>query len=138
MADQLKAGELWQNHGFVFTTEVGTPLGNNVRRAWMLIMREADAGRGDLGTWGEAPKRRGKHGPQPERTFTPRHSVYVLRHTMAVLNYLDGMELGLLSRRLGHHSYAFTFDRYGRGVKAEQTKAVAENTQRRWRAAIGS
>ena len=50
----------------------------------------------------------------------------------------DGMDLGLLSRRLGHSSYSFTFERYARGVKAEHTKAMTENTQRRWRSASGS
>jgi hypothetical protein len=54
---------------------------------------------------------------------------------MATLNYLDGMDLGLLGRRLGHSDYAFTFKRYARGVKSEHTQAVTENTQRRWRAA---
>lgn len=101
------------------------------------MLREADAGKGDLGTWGPQPPKR-RSGPTPERPFRPRFSVYVLRHTMATLNYLDGMDLGLLSRRLGHASYAFTFDTYGRGVSAQHTKVVAENTQRRWRAGVAS
>jgi integrase len=110
----------------------------SLSRAWERVLRRADGGVGDLGTWGPEPKReKGKRGRQAERSFTPRFSVYVLRHTMASLNYIDGIDLGLLSRRLGHSNYAFTFDRYGRGVKAENTTAVAENTERRWKAAKG-
>jgi integrase len=135
--ERLMAGPEWRAHGFVFTSQVGTPLGNNMRRVWGCLLKEADQGKGDLGTWGPEQKKP-RTGPTPDRSFTPRFSVYVLRHTMATLNYLDGMDLGLLSRRLGHASYAFTFDRYGRGVKAEHTKAVADNTQRRWRAASSS
>jgi integrase len=83
----------------------------------------------------EQERKPGQRGPLAERSFTVRYSVYALRHTMATLNYLDGMDLGLLSRRLGHSDYAFTFKRYARGVNASHTQAVAENTQRRWRAA---
>jgi hypothetical protein len=35
--------------------EVGTPLGNNVGRMWSRVLREADGGRGDFGTWGPEP-----------------------------------------------------------------------------------
>lgn len=133
-ADQLKAGKEWRGEGFVFTTHTGSPLGNNVGRAWERLLRKADGGVGDLGSLGpEVEKPKGESGPTKQRTFTPRFSVYVLRHTMATLNYLDGMDLGLLSRRLGHSSYAFTFDTYGRGVRAENTAQVAANNLRRWR-----
>ena len=46
---------------------------------------------------------------------------------MATLNYLDGMPLELLSRRLGHTDPMFTFKRYGKGVRAQHTKAAAAN-----------
>jgi integrase len=131
-----QAGSLWREHGFVFTSGTGSPLAPaGLSRAWERVLRRADGGVGDLGTWGPEPKREnGQRGRVADRSFTPRFSVYVLRHTMASLNYIAGIDLGLLSRRLGHSNYAFTFDRYGRGVKAENTTAVAENTMRRWRA----
>jgi integrase len=137
LEQRLRIGREWHNENFIFTTVIGTPLsGHTLSHAWRRVMREADGRRGDLGTWGQEPVREpGKSGRLAQRSFTPRFSVYVLRHTMATLNYLDGMDLGLLSRRLGHSNYAFTFDRYGRGVKAEHTKAITENTQRRWRSA---
>lgn len=147
--EQMKAGPVWQRHGFVFTSEVGTPIGDNVRRVWTAVMRAADGGKGDLGSWAEpGPRKRvtrrtkkGRRsaacslGPKPEPRFTPRFCMYALRHTMISLNFLGGMELGLLSRRAGHASHSFTFDRYGRGVKATHTKAVTDNTMRRWTSA---
>jgi len=50
----------------------------------------------------------------------------------------NGMDLPMLSRRARHSKFAFTFDRYGKDVKAKDTAAVAENTQRRWQAASES
>ena len=137
ITEQLKAGPHWQHHGFVFTTELGTPLGDNVRRAWTSVMKEADGGKGDIGKWGEEPEKP-RSGPTPSRSFTPHYSMYVLRHTMISLNFLDGMDLALLSRRAGHDDPAFTFKRYGRGVRANASKVVADNTQRRWRAGSSS
>lgn len=134
--ERKQMGREWQEYGFVFTTEFGTPLGNNMGRAWEGVLREADRGDGIFGTWGPEPTKK-RSGPAPKRSFTPRYSMYVLRHTMITLNFLDGMDLGLLSRRAGHSNYFFTFDRYGRGVTAALTKTVAENTQRRWQAAGG-
>jgi len=43
--DRLMAGELWQEHGLVFASRVGTPLtANNVIRAFRLITKKAGLG----------------------------------------------------------------------------------------------
>jgi integrase len=43
--DQLRAGELWQDHGLVFASTVGTPLtADNVKRAFRIITKKADLG----------------------------------------------------------------------------------------------
>ncbi len=43
--DQLRAGELWQDHGLVFASRVGTPLtADNVKRAFRIITRKAGLG----------------------------------------------------------------------------------------------
>jgi integrase len=52
VADRLLLGPEWQEHGFVFTTQWGTPLGYKTALEWGRVLREAAAGRGDLGTWG--------------------------------------------------------------------------------------
>lgn len=130
--ERLQLGAEWQDHGFVFTTVWGSPLGNNMGRLWARVLREADGGRGDLGTWGEPPSPkvqpdgRRRPGPVPERSFAPRFSMYVLRHTCATLALLDGVDLLQVSRRLRHKSIAITARFYGH-VKAEHTRAAAES-----------
>jgi integrase len=43
--DRLRAGELWQDHGLVFASRIGTPLtANNVIRAFRIITRKAGLG----------------------------------------------------------------------------------------------
>ena len=43
--DRLRAGELWQDHGLVFASRIGTPLtANNVIRAFRIITKKADLG----------------------------------------------------------------------------------------------
>ena len=43
--DRLRAGELWQEHGLVFASRVGTPLtANNVIRAFRIITKKAGLG----------------------------------------------------------------------------------------------
>ncbi|MGH3257894.1 MAG: site-specific integrase [Streptosporangiaceae bacterium] len=44
-ADRLRAGELWQDHGLVFASRVGTPLSaDNVKRAFRIITKKAGLG----------------------------------------------------------------------------------------------
>src|SRR2546425_9295301 len=83
-ADRLLIGAEWQDHGFVFTTEFGTPLGNNLGRGWTRLLAQADGGKGDLGTWGAEPEKPSS-GPTAKRAFSPRFSPYVLRHSCATL-----------------------------------------------------
>lgn len=129
VTERVAIGPEWQDHGFVFTTEVGTPLGNNMHRAWARLLRAADAGRGDLGTWG--PEReKSKSGPTPERPFTPSVRLYVLRHTSLTLALIDGISLLEVSRRAGHTDLSFTAKMYGH-LKAEHTTAAAESFNRR-------
>ena len=87
-------------------------------------MREADGGRGDLGTWGPEPEKP-MHGPTPARSFTSRFSPYVLRHTCATLLLLGGMDLLQVSRRLRHKNIGITARFYGH-VKAEHTTQAPE------------
>lgn len=70
-----------------------------------------------------------RSGPTPKRSFTPRFSPYVLRHTCATLALLDGVDLLQVSRRLRHKTIAITAQFYGH-VKAEHTTQAAENFDR--------
>jgi integrase len=127
-AERLQMGAEWQDHGFVFTTEFGSPLGNNMGRAWTRVLAAADGGTGDLGAWGEPPAKP-RSGPTAQRSFKPRFSPYVLRHTCATLALLDGVDLLQVSRRLRHKNIAITAQFYGH-VKAEHTTQAAESFNR--------
>lgn len=127
-AERLQMGAEWQDHGFVFSTEFGTPLGNNMGRVWTRVLAAADGGQGDSGRWGEAPEKP-VSGPTAKRSFTPRFSPYVLRHTCATLALLDGVDLLQVSRRLRHKNVSITAQFYGH-VRAEHTTQAAESFQR--------
>lgn len=126
-SERLRIGAEWQDHGFVFTTEFGTPLGNNLARVWGRLLREADRD-GDLGVWGEEPEKR-RSGPRAQRKFVPRFSMYVLRHTCATLGLLDGVDLLQVSRRLRHKNITVTARFYGH-LRAEHTTQAAESFNR--------
>jgi integrase len=81
--DRQAAGALWQDHGLVFTSTVGTPLdGANVRREFRRI-----AGAAGLGT-GWAPRD--------------------LRHTFVSLMSADGVPIEEIARLAGHNQTATT------------------------------
>ena len=76
-ADRLKAGSLWQDHGLVFASSIGTPLDRrNVLREFRKITEAAG-----LGT-----------------DWVPRE----LRHTFVSLHSSDGMPLEDIADLVGH------------------------------------
>ena len=80
---RLRAGELWQEQGLVFTTALGTRLdAGNVRRSLRAICRKAGIG----------------------ESWTPRE----LRHTFVSLLSGNGMAIKDVSRLVGHSSTLVT------------------------------
>ena len=81
--DRLAAGALWQDHGLVFTSAIGTPLdGANVRREFRRIAQAAGLGAG----------------------WAPRD----LRHTFVSLMSADGVPIEEIARLAGHNQTATT------------------------------
>ena len=81
--DRLAAGPLWQDHGLVFASAIGTPLdAANVRREFRKITEAAD-----LGT-----------------EWAPRD----LRHTFVSLMSADGVPVEEIARLAGHNRTATT------------------------------
>jgi integrase len=81
--DQLAAGAVWQDHGLVFTSTIGTPLdAANVRREFRKIMEAAGLGGG----------------------WAPRD----LRHTFVSLMSADGVPVEEIARLAGHNRTATT------------------------------
>jgi len=82
-SDRLRAGELWQEQGLVFSTTLGTGLdAGNVRRSLRGICRKAGIG----------------------EDWTPRE----LRHTFVSLLSGNGMGIEEISRLVGHSSTLVT------------------------------
>jgi integrase len=115
----------YQDHGFVFTTEVGSPLdhGNLASRSFTRVMENAG-----LGEWGPEPKKP-KSGPTPRRPFTPSRRMYDLRHTHATLLLMDGEDMLVVSRRLGHSTIKLTADLYA-SVTKERADGAALRLER--------
>ena len=81
--DRLAAGALWQDHGLVFASAIGTPLdAANVRREFRKITESAGLGAG----------------------LAPRD----LRHTFVSLMSADGVPLEEIARLAGHNRTATT------------------------------
>ena len=96
--DMLRAGELWQETGFVFTSEVGTPLDqSNLRRRFAKVCEAAGVGK-----------------------VTPHE----LRHSAATLLLARGVPLHVVSEVLGHSSIRETKDVYGHLVAEDGRRAA--------------
>ena len=81
--DRLAAGALWQDHGLVFASSIGTPLdGANVRREFRKITQAAGVGPG----------------------WAPRD----LRHTFVSLMSADGVPIEEIARLAGHNQTSTT------------------------------
>ena len=82
-ADRLKAGELWQDTGLVFTTSVGTMLDqHNIRRQFRLITAAAGLG----------------------EDWVPRE----LRHTFVSIMSAGGVPVEEIARVVGHKQTSTT------------------------------
>lgn len=85
--ERTAAGPLYDDHGLVWQSRVGTPLRHrNVQRLFARLV---------------------------ERAEVPRIRVHDLRHTHASFLIAAGADPALVRDRLGHHSAAFTLQVYG-------------------------
>jgi len=100
---RLALGDVWQDHGLVFTSEVGTPiLARNLHRQY-----------------GELVKRAG----------VPHISIHGIRHTVATLAIGAGQDIRTLADLLGHSKTSITTDIYAHVMphrKRELTKAISD------------
>ena len=100
-AHRLRLGVIWQDHGLVFPSLIGTPW---LARAFYRDYRGVLAGSGiaDVASvnW------------------------HTLRHTAATQWLRHGADVFSVSRRLGHASASFTMDVYGHLLKGQQRQAA--------------
>lgn len=87
LEEKLLAGKHWQEHGFIFTSRIGTPLDrpNIVRRSFKLILEKAGL---------------------PDIRF------HDLRHTAASLLLVQGVAPRVVMETLGHSQITLTMDTY--------------------------
>ena len=104
LAQQLEAGPLWQNTGYVLTQADGRPMNpNNVTQEFAAIVRKVGLPHLPL------------HGP---------------RHAHATLMLTNGENPKIVSERLGHSNIAITMDIYSHVLPGLQEQAVLRLDQR--------
>ena len=98
-AARLKARALWQDHGLVFASAVGTPLdAHNVRRSFRAITKAAGIG----------------------QDWTPRE----LRHTFVSLLSSNDVSLEDISRLVGHSGTSVTERVYRHEIRPALTQGA--------------
>lgn len=98
-AERLKAANVWEDSGLIFTTEFGKPVEpRNLHRAVLIAAKKAGLA--------------GAH-------------VHTLRHTYATTALMNGVPLKVVSMNLGHSSIVLTGDLYGH-LTDEAAEAAAE------------
>jgi integrase len=103
-AQQLEAGPIWNNTGYVFTQADGSPIAPDmISKDFCSIVRKAGL---------------------PHLTF------HGLRHAHATLFLTYGVHLKTVSERLGHSSIAITADTYSHVLPGLQEEAVLILDQR--------
>ena len=97
--DRLMAGELWQEHGLVFPSRIGTPLSaNNVIRAFRLITKKAGLG----------------------EDWAPRE----LRHTFVSVMSANGVPVENIALLVGHDRTATTESVYRHEIRPALTQGA--------------
>jgi len=98
-AARLKAGLLWQDHGLIFASAVGTPLdAHNVRRSFRAITKAAGLG----------------------QEWTPRE----LRHTFVSLLSANDVNLEDIARLVGHSGTSVTERVYRHEIRPSLTRGA--------------
>jgi integrase len=104
--EKLRAGEVWQEHGLMFTTEIGTPFDlRNLNRDFDKICESSG-----LGHW------------RPHE----------LRHSATSLMLAHGIGLKVVSDVMGHSSIRMTADTYGHTQSSERRQAAATMADVLW------
>jgi integrase len=96
--ERVAAGPRWTDTGYVFTTQIGTPIDpDGLQRAWRKVSTRA--GLGSL-------------------------RFHALRHSAATVALAQRVPLEVISRQLGHAGYAITADVYAHVGAAAQGDAA--------------
>jgi len=98
---RLRLGPIWQDHGLVFPSLIGTPwLARPFYRGYRAVLERTEIDGIERVNW------------------------HTLRHTAGSQWLRHGADIFSISRRLGHASAAFTMDVYGHLLKGQQRQAA--------------
>lgn len=98
VGERLLVGPAWEEHDFVFTTPIGTPLQpDDVSKVFNKIVAGLDV---------------------------PRIRLHDLRHTMATIALAAGVHPKIVSERLGHATVSMTLDIYSHVIQGMQAEAA--------------
>ena len=99
-AERLRIGPMWQDHGLVFPSEIGTPMqARNLSRHFKALL---------------------KHAGLPDIRF------HDLRHTAGTLLMREDSRVVIAQRRLGHKDPATTSRLYGHALPGDQRDAAGK------------
>ena len=99
-----KNKEIWKENKLVFSVQDGGPQNpDNIENAFRRIMKRAGLG--------ETIEKESADGEKVE-IFRPAFRIHDLRHAQATLLMLSGENPAAVSKRMGHHSVAFTMSVY--------------------------
>lgn len=100
LEERLKLGSAYQNHDFVFATEIGTPIlsSNLMRRHFKPILKRAG--------------------------LSEKIRLYDLRHSCATLLLAEGENPKVVAERLGHATVVLTLDTYSHVLPSMQKSAT--------------
>ena len=107
-------GELWTDTGLVFTREDGRA--GHTDTVTGVFLRQQDRVNKQLK---EEAKKNGK-----EPALLPQIRLHDLRHTHATLLLANGVNVKVISERLGHASVAFTLTVYAHVLPGHQKEAA--------------
>jgi len=97
--DRLRAGEIWQDHGLVFASRIGTPLtANNVIRAFRIVTKKAGLG----------------------EDWVPRE----MRHTFVSVLSANGVPVESIALLAGHDRTATTESVYRHEIRPALTQGA--------------
>lgn len=97
----MRLGPAWSDEGLIFPSSIGTPwIPSNFYRGYRRIVEASDISEPETVVW------------------------HTLRHTAATQWIRAGVDLHVVSRRLGHASSAFTTDTYGHLYTGMQSQAA--------------
>lgn len=134
LEERMRVAPYYQDHGFVFATERGTPLQWTDVRAhhWLPILERASmactecGGRVAMDAQGRpehADGGRRAHPASPSRALQALRP-YDLRHLHATLALAAGVPIRAISERLGHFDAGFTLSTYAHTMPGTQEAAA--------------